>query len=615
MSRAIKEQQAEQRLFQARALVAFAVIALVVVVMLARFFELMVLRHEEFASRSERNRVKLQPMPPARGLILDRNGEVLAENRLAYRLEVVPERVADMQATLDELARLVEIDAEERERFEAMVKARRAFQSLPLKLRLSDEELARFALDRYRFPGVDVVPYLTRHYPQGELFAHVIGYVGRIDREDLETLDAERYAGTSHLGKTGIERQYEDQLHGEVGYERVEINAEGRVLRVLDREPALAGQNLFLSIDAGLQRAAVAAFGQESGAAVALDPRNGEVLAFVSVPSYDANLFVNGISRRQYQALTEAPLKPLFNRALQGTYEPGSTLKPFLGLAGLELGLRAPDYSIYSTGVFTIPGQTLSFRDWKRGGHGRVDLVESLAQSVNSYYYQLALDMGIDRMHAWLDQFGFGRPTGIDLGGEVAGILPSREWKRQRFDQPWYPGETVICGIGQGYNTATMIQLAAATAALASQGQRWRPRLVHATQRGFDTAPSPVASAAETPVPIRQLSHLALVQRGMEAVLHSPTGTAHLVGDDLDYRIAGKTGTAQRVSRSRREGAPERELTGDERHQALFVGYAPAAQPQIALAVIVEHGGSGSQAAAPVARKIFDAWLQRSPPP
>ncbi|MGE4070891.1 MAG: penicillin-binding protein 2 [Lysobacterales bacterium] len=604
----IKDQQFETVLFQRRAVLSFLVILAVIGIVLARFADLMIVHHSEYAARSERNRVKLQPLPPARGLILDRNGKILADNRLAYRLELVPERVANMKRTLDELAQVIEFDEEERERFLALVAARRRFQSLPLRLRLSEDEVARFALERYRFPGVDVVPYLTRFYPQGELFAHVVGYVGRIDPSDLGELDAERYAGTTHVGKTGIERYYESQLHGEVGFERVETNAEGRVLRVLERSPPRAGDNVYLSVDADLQQATADAMSGHGGAAVAIDPRNGEVLAFVSVPSYDANLFVNGISRADYKALLEAPGRPLFNRALQGGYEPGSTLKPFMALAGLELGVRDAGYTIFSTGVFQIPGQEIKFRDWRRGGHGRVDLVESLAQSVNTYYYQLALDLGIDRMHDYLSRWGFGETTGIDLYGESAGILPSREWKRARFNQAWYPGETVIAGIGQGFNVATLLQLASAIATLADGGQRYKPHLVHALRSSFDQPPVPVVPEKIGENLVREPANLALVKRGLEAVLNSPSGTARAVAEGAPYRMAGKTGTAQRVSRNR-DTEVQAVLREGQKNQALFVAYAPAEAPRIAVAVVVEQGGSGSASAAPVARKIFDAWL------
>lgn len=604
----IKDQELEGSLFQRRAVLSFLTILAIIGIVLMRFADLMIVHHGEYAARSERNRVKLQPLPPARGLILDRKGRILADNRLAYRLELVPERVANMQRTLDQLGAVISFDEEERERFLALVAARRRFQSLPLRLRLSEEEVARFALERYRFPGVDVVPYLTRYYPHGELFAHVVGYVGRIDPTDLGELDAERYAGTTHVGKTGIERYYESQLHGDVGFERVETNAEGRVLRVLERSPPRAGKNVYLAIDADLQQATADAMAGHGGAVVAIDPRNGEVLTFVSVPSYDANLFVNGISRANYQALLDAPGRPLFNRALQGGYEPGSTLKPFMALAGLELGVRDARYTIFSTGIFQIPGQEMKFRDWRRGGHGRVDLIESLAQSVNSYYYQLALDLGIDRMHAYLSRWGFGEPTGIDLYGESAGILPSREWKRARFNQAWFPGETVIAGIGQGYNVATLPQLASATATIAGGGQRYRPHLVHALRSSFDQPPVAVAPKKIGDNLLRDQANLALVKRGLEAVLNSPSGTARAVAEGASYRMAGKTGTAQRVSRNR-DTEVQAVLREGQKNQALFIAYAPAEAPRIALAIVIEQGGSGSAAAAPIARKIFDAWL------
>ena len=605
----IKDQQAEATLFQRRAVLSYVLMLLVFGVLLARFGELMILRHSEYAARSERNRVKLQPLPPARGLILDRNGEILADNRLAYRLELVPERTPDLKATLDELSAVIAFDEDERKRFLELVAARRRFQSLPLKLRLSDEEVARFALERYRFPGVDVVPYLTRFYPQGELFAHVVGYVGRIDPADLGELDAKRYAGTTHVGKTGIERYYESQLHGEVGYEKVETNAEGRVLRVLERSPPRAGDNVYLAIDANLQRATVAAMTDQAGAAVAIDPQTGEVLAFVSVPSFDANLFVNGISQANYTALLNAPGRPLFNRALQGGYEPGSTLKPFMALAGLELGVRSADYTIFSTGVFQIPGQEITFRDWKRGGHGRIDVVESLAQSVNSFYYQLALDLGIDRMHAYLSRFGFGAPTGIDLYGESAGILPSREWKRARFNQPWYPGETVIAGIGQGYMLATPLQLAHVAATIAMRGRRYAPRLVKSIRDARTGEVSELPPRALPQAVVRDPKHWDVIIGGMVGVTNDYNGTARRSQAGAPYRIAGKTGTAQVFSVGQNEKYNEKDIAERLRDHALFIAFAPAEAPKLAVAVLVENGRSGSGTAAPIARKIFDAYL------
>lgn len=606
---ALRDPLLELQTFRRRALLAGLLVLAVLSLLLARFAWLQLVEHEQYRTRSEANRVRLVPLAPSRGLIVDRNGEVLADNRPAFRLELIPEQVEGLERTLAELAELLELEQEDIDRFHELRRLRRSFHSIPLRYRMSELDQARFALNRHRFPGVDVVPYLTRHYPHGELFAHVVGYVGRMDASDRARLDLGRYAATSHVGKTGIERHYEDLLHGEVGLDRVETNAQGRVIRLLERTPPVPGRHLRLSLDARLQRAAVAAFEGQSGAAVAIDPRNGEVLAMVSLPSFDANLFVNGISRADFQALLNAPRRPLFNRVLQGTYEPGSTIKPFLALAGLELGLRSREYTIFSTGRFQLPGHEQVFRDWRRGGHGRVDLVQSLAQSVNVYYYQLALDLGIDRMHAFLAEFGFGAATGIDIGGESRAILPSREWKRATRNQPWFPGETVITGIGQGFFTATPLQLAHATAILAADGQRYVPHLLQATSsEGVDQW-----MAHEPPAPLPALAlrpeNLALVQRGMEAAVHGPTGTARLIGETAAFRIGGKTGTAQRFGLDRERDYDTAAVPEHLRHQALFIAYAPLDAPRIAVAVVAEHGGSGARAAAPIARRILDAWL------
>lgn len=605
----------EAQLFQRRAVVAVAVVGVLLAALAGYFFYLQVVRHEDFAARSDRNRMSVRVLPPSRGLIFDRNGVLLADNRLAYRLELVPEKVVDLADTLARLQQMIGLDEDALRRFEQERRSHRAFERVPVKLRLSETEVSRFAVVRFQFPGVDVVPYLTRHYPEGELLGQVVGYVGRIDSADLEQLNPREYAGTTHTGKTGIEAYYESDLHGRVGLEQVETNAQGRVLRVLERVPATPGQDLYLSIDSRLQRAAVEAFEGKPGAAVAIDPRNGEVLAMVTLPTFDANLFVSGIRHADYQALLASPRRPLFNRALQGGFAPGSTLKPFVGLAGLRLGLRRATDRVLSTGVFQLPGQSQVWRDWQAGGHGWVNLHEALAQSVNTYFYQLALEMGIDRMAAELGQFGFGERTGIDLRGENRGNLPTREWKLQTHKLPWYPGETVIAGIGQGFHVTTPLQLAAATAQLAMAGKRFRPRLLRARKGEFDAEPllQPAELAA-----VLELApeHVAAVREGMVAVLHGPTGTARALGQGMAYQIAGKTGTAQTHGQARDKRVyDESRLAENLRHQALFVGFAPAEQPTIALAVVVEHGGSGSRAAAPVARRIFDAWLRPEQPP
>jgi penicillin-binding protein 2 len=435
--RALKDPRGEAALFQRRSLVGFVLILLGLVALSGRFFYLQVVRHDEFVTRSENNRVKPKVIPPARGLIYDRNGVLLADNVPAFRLEVVPEQVPDMKAMLAQIGAVVPMDEDDLADFRKRLKQSRRFESVPLKMHLSEDDIARFAINRWRFPGVDVVPYLTRHYPYGDLFAHVIGYVGRIDADDLKRLDPDRYQGTSHVGRSGIERSYEDVLHGTPGYELVEVNADGRTQRVLETHPPVPGKNLYLSIDVRIQKAALAAFDGRAGSAVAIDPRNGQVLAMVSVPSFDPNLFVNGISSADYKALTSAPDKPLYNRALRGVYPPGSTVKPFLALGGLAYGIRKPEDTVLSTGEFCLPGQSRCYRDDKRGGDGVVDMVKAIEKSTNTYFYKLALDLGIDRLSEWMGRFGFGSKTGIDLDGEETGILPSREWKQEHSRQPW----------------------------------------------------------------------------------------------------------------------------------------------------------------------------------
>lgn len=608
--REVKDTVRESGLFRQRAAEGFAIIALCLLVLLGRYVWLQVVRHDVLRGRADENRVKLKPLPPSRGLIYDRNGELLAENILEYRLELIPEQVGDLDATLARLGGIVAISDDDRAQFDALRKARRRFHNIPLRYAMSEQEVARFALERHRFPGVEVVPYLTRFYPQGSDFAHVVGYVGRIDEADRERLEDSRYSATTHVGKTGVERYYEDLLLGEVGYERVETNAEGRALRVLGRVPSKPGKHLVLSIDARLQRAAIAAFAGRAGAAVAIDPRNGEVLALVSQPAFDPNLFVNGISRRDYATLVEDSSRPLYNRAVLGGYEPGSTIKPFIGLVGLKLGLRTAEDRIWSSGEFRLPGQDAVWRDWKRGGHGEVNLREALAQSVNTYFYDLAVDVGIDRIEPEMRAFGFGAPTGLDLAGEPNGVLPSRSWKLKRFGKTWYPGETVIAGIGQGYWVVTPVQLANALSILAARGVSRRPHLLMATQSGIDTQPTPAKVDAGVQVVKASPEMWDAVQAGMEAVMHGPTGTARAFGIDAPYRIAGKSGTAQRARRRGNQEYNERTTPEHLRHQALFVAYAPAEAPTIAVALVVEHGNSGSKAAAPVARAILDAYLQ-----
>jgi len=603
----LKEGRYEAVTFRRRALAGFLIIVACLIALGTRFAFLQIDQHEEFSARSEANRVLTRPLAPARGLIYDRNGILLAENVAAFRLEVSPEQVHDMNAMLARLGDIVSISDDDLTRFNALRKGKHSYEGVPLRLKLSEEEIAKFSTNRWAFPGVDVVPYLTRSYPLGEEFAHTVGYVGRIDENDLGNLDKGDYAGTTHIGKTGIERYYEDRLHGEVGYEKVEVNADHRPLRVLpDRLAPKPGENLYLTIDSHLQEAAEAAFEGRAGAAVAIDPRNGEVLAMVSVPSFDPNPFVNGIAGADYAALLASEDKPLLNRLLRGNYAPGSTMKPFVGLAGLELGLRRPEDTVLSTGEFFIPGQSRAYRDDVRGGQGRVDLVQAIAKSVNTYFYSLALDMGIDRFSSSLGRFGFGQQTGIDLTGEGSGVLPSREWKRARFNQPWYPGETVIAGIGQGYWVVTPLQLANAVAIIAARGVPHTPHLLRAAQRSLDAplellpAPPPRKSVIDKP------ADWAAVQQGMIEVVRS--GTARGVDADFPYPIAGKTGTAERYSRTGTEWTSI-SASPIERHQVLFEAFTPADDARIVVVVALEAGRSGAHDAAPIARKMLDAWL------
>ena len=603
----LKDTRQEASLFRRRALAGFLIIFACLAGLAGRFAYLEIARHDEFALRSDSNRIVTRPLAPGRGLIYDRNGVLLADNVAAFRLEVTPEQVKNMDKMLTALREVVPLSEDDIARFNALRRGKHSYQGVPLRLKLSEEEIARFAVNRWAFPGVDVVPYLTRSYPLGQEFAHVVGYVGRIDENDLTRLDKGDYAGTTHVGKTGIERFYEDRLHGEPGYEKIEVNVDHRPIgEPLGRVAPKPGANLYLTIDAHLQEAAEAAFEGRAGAALVVDPRNGEVLAMVSVPSFDPNPFVNGIASADYQLLLGDPDKPLLNRALRGAYTPGSTMKPFMALAGLELGLRKPEDTVLSVGEFHIPGQSRGYRDDKRGGHGRVDLVQAIAQSVNTYFYSLAYDMGINRLSTFMAKLGFGQTTGIDLVGESAGVLPSEEWKRGRFNQPFYPGETVIAGIGQGYWVVTPLQLVQAVSIIADQGVSHPLHLLRAVQSGIDSKAEPVAPPAAKPNIIKNPANWRSVQTGMIEVVNA--GTAHGLNDKFPYQIAGKTGTAERFSRTTEEWTSISE-SPIERHQVLFEAFAPADDARIAIAVALEAGRSGAHDAAPIARKILDAWL------
>ncbi|MBP7891393.1 MAG: penicillin-binding protein 2, partial [Arenimonas sp.] len=548
MAATIKNTYFEAELFRQRTFMATLLVTAVMAALLFGYFNLQVLRFDEYREQADSNRIRLKPTMPARGLIYDSKGRLLTDNVSAYRLELTPERVDDIDATLLQLGNLVVLSKDDLRRFRRAMDSSRKFLPITVKLRLSEEEVARFSVNRFRFPGVEVTPYLTRRYLYDDLFAHVIGYVARLDEADLKAMGDERYSVLTHTGKTGLERAYEAQLRGTIGYEEVETNARGRSLGVLKRHISQAGTDLKLNIDADLQKATVAAFGELTGSAVAVDPNTGGVLAMVSLPSFNTNLFVNGISTADYAALSTNPSRPLFNRNVRGGTPPGSTIKPFVALAGLESGMRAPEDTIYSSGEFFIPGQRRGYRDSHAGGHGNVDMYASIAESVNTYYYKLAMDMGIAKFDAYMRRYGFGQPTGIDLVGEIPGTLPSPEWKRKRFNQPWYLGETVIAGIGQGYWVVTPLQLAQGTASLANGGRRIPLRLVQATRTGLHQAWQPLPAAQTTSIGANA-SQLQAIRTGMEATMHTRKGTGWAIALGSPYRIAGKTGTVQKISR------------------------------------------------------------------
>jgi len=600
-----KNPHAEAEQFRRRALLGFIVVTLSLIGLGGWYFKLQVLDHAAYATLSEANRIKPRPVVPGRGSIFDRKGRLLAENVPAFRLDVMAEKAGDIDRLVVELGRIFTLAPEDIERFNATRKATRGFRPVTLKLRVSEDEMARFAVDRWRFPGVELEPYLTRRYPYGDLFAHIIGYVSRIDEKDLETL-GEGNAALTHIGKTGLERYYEEILRGKVGYEQVETNVEGRALRTVGRVPAHAGTDLRLSVDADLQRAMVEAFGELEGSAVALDPRSGEVLAMVSLPGFDPNLFVNGISHADFNALNTNPSRPQFNRLVLGGVAPGSTVKPLTALAGLDSGLRRPEDRVLSTGMFRLPG--MSGRGWgdsHRGGHGWTDARKSIYESVNTYYYRLALDMGVQRYDEYMARYGFGQKTGIDLMGEIEGIVPSPASKRKYANERWYPGDLVNASIGQGLWKATPLQLARGVAAIADGGLMRRPHLAVGRRAGFDAPWQPLPQ----PAPLRisdRADHVRVIQEGMEMTV--AMGTAASVFRGSAYRSAGKTGTAQVVNRSTVAINPK-SLPLWKRHRALYIGYAPAENPTIAVAVAVEGGGYGASTAAPIARKVFDAWL------
>ena len=609
-------------MFFARIVFSSSVSVLLLGVVVARLFQLQVVDYEHFAERSQGNRVRIEAVPPIRGLVFDRQGRVLAENLPAYQLELIPEQVEDVDETLSRLAALGLIEAADIPRLKNLIENSLRFKPVALRLRLNDEEIASFAIQRPRFPGVDFRPRLVRHYPYGVEVAHAVGYVGAMSEDDLQNLDPSRYAGTGIAGKTGVEQSFESNLHGDSGYRHVVTNARGRVVPsdsrdILDTLPADAtpapGSNVYLSIDLDLQRIANQALEGRRGAVVAIEPWSGEVLALVSAPSFDPNLFAVGMTTAQYAELQGNPDKPLFNRAVRGTYPPGSTIKPMLALAALETEATNLTRKTVCIGYFMLPNTTHRYRDWKPEGHGEMDLHDAISQSCDVYFYEISTKIGIDNMHKYLDQFGIGQATGIDVRGESVGINPSREWKQQAFSNPedkrWYHGETVIASIGQGYMLTSPLQLASVAATLATRGIRYQPHLVAAWEDPLSGERTLARPERRAEVDIQNEFYWDSVIGAMNEVLQGPRGTARAVGAGAPYTMAGKSGTAQVFSLSQEEEYDEDEIDERLRDHALFIAFAPLDKPQIAVAVIVENGSSGSRVAAPIARAIMDQYL------
>ena len=613
----LKNPERQIFLFRRRVVVAGLLVLAAFGALLARFVYLQIVQHHHYQTLAETNRIAIVPIVPNRGVIADRNGVVLAQSYSAYTLELQPTRIRNLDETIDALATIVDVQPRDRKRFRKLLEESRNFESLPLRTRLTDEEVARFAVNRYRFPGVEIKARLFRQYPFGEVASHVVGYIGRINDRDLARIaeweETANYKGSDYIGKVGVELSYERELHGTTGVEEVEVDAAGRAVRTLSRTPPVAGNDLKLSLDIRLQEIAEAAFGARRGALVAIEPATGDVLAFVSRPGFDPNLFVDGIDAVNWELLNESPDKPLLNRPLRGAYPPGSTIKPFLALGALTSGKRSATQTIFDPGFFQIPGSAHRFRDDKKGGHGTVDMHKSIVASCDTYYYMLANETDIDDTQRFMTQFSFGRKTGIDIEGELTGVLPSRDWKRQRFagknyrdeHRKWYLGDSVSAGIGQGYNAFTPIQLASAMATLANDGVAFRPHLVKyirdlrtGTVRQLEPEPTHT-------VPLRA-EHLAVIKTALVGVARE--GTSAAAFRNSAYVSGGKTGTAQVFSL---KGAEYRASQIDERlrDHAWYIAYAPADKPTIALAVLVENGGFGAQAAAPIARQVFDYYL------
>lgn len=606
---AIKDYSVENRLFLNRIVAAFIVIILLTSGLIVRLIYLQIVGHEHYSSLAKDNSIKIVPLVPTRGMIYDRHGKILAENMPSYSLELIPEQISNMDDTLSRLQKLLNIPGEKIEQYQKLRKRQKRFASTPLLLSMNDEELAKFAVARPYFPGVDIHTRLVRHYPYSDLAAHVIGYVGRINEAELKELPIAEYRGSTHIGKLGVESSYENELHGKTGYAEIETNVQARLLNTLNEVNPDPGANLYLTLDVDLQKTAYDALATFNGAVVAIDIKTGGVLVFVSRPGFDPNPFVVGIANDAYQALQSSENQPLYNRALRGLYPPGSTIKPFIALAGLEYDAVSPQQKLFCPGYYQIPGVSHRYRDWKKGGHGSVGLNQAITESCDVYFYRLAATLGIDHIHSFLQKFGFGEKSGIDLVGEKEGLLPSREWKRDKKNQSWYPGETLITGIGQGYHQVTPLQLARATATLANRGKVVTPFLVDKIVTAHDTRPG--AELHNHTIPLKP-NNVNTVIEGMINVVHSARGTAKGINTNISYQIAGKTGTAQVLGIKQNAKYNENNIDFKFRDHALFIAFAPADDPKIAVAVIVENGGHGGSVAAPIAGQVIKQFLQEN---
>ncbi len=582
--------------------------------MLTRLVQLQLVQYDYFSAQSQGNRIRIQPVPPTRGLILDRNGRVLAENQASFDLELTPEQVPDVEDTLTRLTAKGLLEPDDLPDIREEIAAHRRFDSIGIRAHLSDEEVARFAVNRPYFQGVEIRARLSRHYPYGPALAHALGYLGGLSTTDLQQLDPVEYAGTSYVGKVSVERAFEHDLHGVVGQEQVVVNARGRSLQTLERTGARPGADVMLALDLDTQLAAYEGLAGRRGAVVAIDPRSGEVLAFVSTPAFDPNAISSGLSRKEYSALQEDIDRPLFNRALRGTYPPGSTIKPLVALAALHYRTTDPKKRVWCGGVFTLPGSSHRYRDWKPEGHGAMDMQSGIEQSCDVYFYNVARDLGIERLSSFLKGFGLGGLTGIDMPGEKDGLVPSPEWKRKAFNrtsnQVWFPGETVITGIGQGYLLVTPVQLAHAVATIAARGQRFQPTMIHARRDALTGTMQVVAPESLPPVDEPDPGYWNTVIEGMHGVMQGARGTARAVGLGAPFQMAGKSGTAQVFTVAQNQKYKAADVAERMRDHALFVAFAPLEDPKIAVAVIVENGESGSKTAAPIARKVMEAYLR-----